>query len=65
MVKAIKGCLIETDPSVKEIILMLTTEENVIIEDINDRMLFIDSNYKDNIVNRVDKVVQSFIKKTE
>lgn len=64
MVKAIKGTLIETDPSVKEIILS-TSEENVVIEDINDRMLFIDTAYKEEIIEKVEKIVQNFIKKNE
>ncbi|RVD92923.1 TFIIH basal transcription factor complex TTD-A subunit [Tubulinosema ratisbonensis] len=65
MVKAVKGTLIETDPSVKEIIQMFTAEENVVIEDINDRMLFIDTAYKEAITEKVEKILQNYIKKNE
>lgn len=65
MVKAIKGCLIRTEPSIKEIIMKIGENENFIIEDINDRMLFVNPRCKESLKDKVDKVISSMVKRNE
>lgn len=43
MVKILKGTLINCDPAVKEIILLLDTKEHFVIEDLDANHLFVDS----------------------
>lgn len=57
MVKATKGCLIETEPSIKEVISMLGEAENFVIEDISDTAIFIKQEAATNIKERVSKVM--------
>ena len=57
MVKATRGTLIETDPSVKEVILRLGTAEKFVIEDINDSVIFITKESAINIKERVNKIM--------
>lgn len=65
MVKAIRGCLVKTEPSIKEIIMKIGENENFIIEDINDRMLFVDPRCKEGLKDKVDKVLHSMVKRSE
>lgn len=57
MAKAAKGCLIETEPSIKEVILKLGENENFIIEEIDDNTLFITQDAAKNIKDRVAKIM--------
>lgn len=65
MVKAVRGCLVKTEPSIREIILKISESENFIIEDINDETLFIDPSFKERLKENVDKVLASMVKKSE
>jgi len=49
MTKLIKGTFLETDPSIKQIILKLNDTRNFLIEDINDGSLFIESEREEEI----------------
>ncbi|KAI5169198.1 TFIIH basal transcription factor complex TTD-A subunit [Pancytospora epiphaga] len=57
MVYSIKGTLIQTEPSVKELILKLGEDENFIIEDINDSAIFITREAAININERIRNVM--------
>lgn len=57
MVKAIKGTLIETEASIKEVVLALGEAEHFVIEDIDDNHIFITRNASQNIKERVNKVM--------
>lgn len=57
MVKAIKGKLIETEPSIKEVILLLGENENFIIEDINDTAVFVKDTTAPGLKRRVDNIM--------
>jgi len=57
MVRSIKGTLIQTEPSIKEVILKLGESENFIIEDINDNAVFITQEAAVNIKERVHKIM--------
>lgn len=63
MVKAIRGTLVECDPSVKQIILKLNRQYSIIIHDIDDGTLFIDSAYLSMVREESVKVLNSIIKK--
>lgn len=57
MVRAIRGILIETEPSIKELILNLGENENFIIEDINDNAVFITQAGAAGIKERVQRIM--------
>lgn len=57
MVKAVKGCLVETEPSIKEIVLKLGENENFVIEEIDDNRIFIKQEAAVNIKDRVAKIM--------
>lgn len=57
MVKASRGSFIETEPSIKEVILMLGEREQFIIEEIDDNRLFIKQETAANIKERVAKIM--------
>lgn len=63
MVKAVKGCLIECDPSIKQIISKLDRQHNFIIYDIDDTTLFVDPAHLGTIEEETKKVLNSIIKK--
>lgn len=57
MVKASKGSFIETEPSIKEVIIKLGENEKFIIEEIDDNRLFITQEAAANIKERVSKIM--------
>lgn len=57
MVRAIKGTLIETEPSIKEVILNLGENENFVIEDINDNAVFVTQAAAVGLKERVQKIM--------
>ncbi len=57
MVKAIKGTLIETEPSIKEVIMTIGERKNFIIENINDTMIFINSSAVSGLKEQVNKIM--------
>lgn len=57
MVKAIKGCFIDTEPSIKEIIVKLGENEKFIIEEIDDNRLFIKQEAAVGIKERVSRIM--------
>lgn len=63
MVKAIKGALIECDPSVKQIIIRLNREHNFIIQDIDENTLFVDIKYLKKIEEETEKMLNYIVKK--
>lgn len=65
MVKAVRGCLVKTEPSIREIILKIGEDENFVIEDINDEMLFVDSSCRDTLKEKVDRILSSMTKRAE
>ncbi|EIJ88430.1 TFIIH basal transcription factor complex TTD-A subunit [Nematocida parisii] len=63
MVKAIKGALIECDPSIKQIIIRLNRESNFIIQEIDDNTLFIDNKYIRRIEEETERMLSYIVKK--
>ncbi|KAI5181865.1 TFIIH basal transcription factor complex TTD-A subunit [Nematocida sp. AWRm80] len=63
MVKAIRGTLIECDPSIKQIILRLNREYNFIIQDLDDTLLFVDQKYTQKIEEETSKMIKHIVKK--
>ncbi|KAH9387261.1 TFIIH basal transcription factor complex TTD-A subunit [Nematocida major] len=63
MVKAIKGVLIECDPSVKQIVMRLNREHNFIIQEIDDTTLFIDAKYLKKVEDETEKMLNYIVKK--
>ncbi|EHY64544.1 TFIIH basal transcription factor complex TTD-A subunit [Nematocida ausubeli] len=63
MVKAIKGTLIECDPSVKQIVIRLNREHNFIIQEIDDNTLFVDSKYISKIEEETARMLSYIVKK--
>lgn len=57
MVKATKGTLVECDVSVKEILLNLDNEMRFIIEDLDERHLFIESSQVKNVEKRLSAIL--------
>ncbi|ELA41981.1 uncharacterized protein VICG_00998 [Vittaforma corneae ATCC 50505] len=57
MVKAVKGSLIETEPSIKEVILKLGENEKFVIEEIDDCRIFITQEAAAGIKERVSKIM--------
>lgn len=57
MVRATKGYFLRTEASVKEVILKLGESENFIIEDINDRCIFITPEAASDIKERVEAIM--------
>lgn len=57
MVKAIKGTFIETEPSIKEVILTIGEKNQFIIENINDTMVFINSKGVVGLKDNVSKIM--------
>lgn len=55
MVKVVKGCLIKTEPSIKEIIMRVA--EHAVIMEINENTLFVKGEYIDEIKQQVDKII--------
>lgn len=63
MVKVIKGCLIKTEPSIKEIIMRVA--EHAVINEVNNETLFIKSEFVAEIKQKVDKIIQNTARHTE
>ncbi|KAI5192194.1 TFIIH basal transcription factor complex TTD-A subunit [Nematocida minor] len=63
MVKAIKGALLECDPSVKQIIIRLNREHNFIIQEIDDNTLFVDVKYLKKIEEETERMLNHIVKK--
>lgn len=57
MVKAVKGSLVETEPSIKEVILKLGENGNFVIEEIDDCRIFITQEAAAGIKERVSKIM--------
>ena len=57
MVKANKGSFIETEPSIKEVIMLLGEKEKFIIEEIDDNRLFIKEEATASIKDQVAKIM--------
>lgn len=57
MVRAMKGTLLLSDPSVKQIILRLNREHNFIIQDIDDSTLFVRSEHLAMIEEETEKML--------
>jgi len=57
MVKGVKGCLVETEPSIKEVILKLGENEKFVIEEIDDSRIFITQAAAVGIKERVAKIM--------
>lgn len=57
MVKASKGSFIETEPSIKEVIMKIGEKERFIIEEIDDNRLFITQEAAVNIKERISKIM--------
>lgn len=57
MVRCIKGTLIQTEASIREVILSLSEPEDFIIEDIDDNNVFITREAASNIKERVYSVI--------
>jgi len=57
MVKATKGCLIETEPSIKEVILKLGENEKFVIEEIDDNFIFINQSAANKIKERIESIM--------
>jgi hypothetical protein len=57
MVKATKGCFIETEPSIKEVMMKIGENEKFIIEEIDDNRLFITQEAAANIKERIGKIM--------
>lgn len=63
MVKAVQGTLIQTEPSIKEIITRVA--EYAVIEDINETTIFIKTEYFKDIKQQVDKIIANATKQNE
>lgn len=57
MVKASKGTFIETEPSIKEVIMKLGENEQFVIDEIDDNRLFITQEAAVNIKERISKIM--------
>lgn len=57
MVKASKGSFIETEPSIKEVIIKIGENEKFIIEEIDDYRLFITQEAASKIKERISKIM--------
>ncbi|CAG8587504.1 40913_t:CDS:2 [Gigaspora margarita] len=65
MVKAVKGTIVKCDPAVKQVILSLDKKEKVIIEDLDDNHLLIDTSRVDYIKKEVEKLLEENTYKSE
>ncbi|KAI5191001.1 TFIIH basal transcription factor complex TTD-A subunit [Nematocida sp. AWRm77] len=63
MVKAIKGILLECDPSIKQILARLDREHNFIIQDIDDTTLFVENRNLSEIEEETEKMLNHIVKK--
>ena len=63
MVKAIKGILLECDPSIKQILVRLDREYNFIIQDIDDTTLFVENKHLDLAEEATDRMLNHIVKK--
>lgn len=63
MVRATKGTFILTEPSLKEIILLINEKENFVIEELNDNGLFIKTGYS--VEKDVETVLNGILKPRE
>lgn len=57
MVTITKGCLIKTEPSIKEIIVNIAENENFLIENINDSLVFITENGSVGLKTRIENIL--------
>ncbi|KAL1916662.1 uncharacterized protein VTP21DRAFT_5366 [Calcarisporiella thermophila] len=55
--RAIKGILIECDPTVKQVILNLSDRDRFLIQDLDDQHLFIDATWLDRIRYEVEQLL--------
>ncbi|RHZ75384.1 hypothetical protein Glove_214g30 [Diversispora epigaea] len=69
MVKAVKGVILKCDPTVKQVIYKLNEKERdkfqLIIEDLDENHLFIDSSKVDYIKTEVEKLLEENTYKSE
>lgn len=57
MVSITKGCLVKTEPSIKEVIVNIGENENFIIENINDTLVFITEEGAVGLKSRVEGIL--------
>lgn len=57
MVTITKGSLIKTEPSIKEIIVNIAENENFLIENINDSLVFITENGATGLKKRIENIL--------
>ncbi|KAI4292473.1 TFIIH basal transcription factor complex TTD-A subunit [Pancytospora philotis] len=57
MVRCIKGALVQTEPSIHEVIVKLSKADNFIIEDIDDSAIFITQKAAATIKEQVQRVM--------
>lgn len=57
MVKATRGTLVECDVSVKEILLSLDNELHFIVEDVDERHLFVETSQLAVVKKRLDAIL--------
>ncbi|KAF9961940.1 hypothetical protein BGZ65_009974 [Modicella reniformis] len=57
MVKAVKGVVVECDPSVKQIILGLNERGQFIIEDLDDTHVFVDASCIEQLRVDIDEIL--------
>ncbi|KAM0688651.1 TFIIH complex subunit tfb5 [Conglomerata obtusa] len=63
MVKAVKGSLIKTEPSLKEII--MRGREDIVIEDIDDKTLFVKTENVNEMKQYIEKIIANATKQLE
>lgn len=63
MVKLVKGCLLKTEPNIKEIIMLVA--EHAIIEVLNETTIFIKEEFYDEIKTQVEKILSNASKQIE
>ncbi|KKO74106.1 transcription factor tfiih complex subunit tfb5 [Vairimorpha ceranae] len=57
MVTISKGCLVKTEPSIKEVICTIGENENFVIENINDTLVFITEEGAKDLKSRVEAIL--------
>lgn len=57
MVKAVKGVLLECDPTVKQIVLNLNERGNFVIEDLDETHLFVEASCVQELQYELDRIL--------
>ncbi|KAI9319986.1 TFIIH subunit TTDA/Tfb5 [Dichotomocladium elegans] len=57
MVKAVKGVLLECDPTVKQIVLNLNESGNFVIEDLDETHLFVEATCVQELQYELDRIL--------